>query len=72
MKNLFIIKHYHIDGFVEYDHLNFIPGLYSFSFLMEGEALVEAEGKSYYMNPGQLLLQQFLRGKTMQISLILI
>ena len=56
MKNLFIIKHYHIDGFVEYDHLNFIPGLYSFSFLMEGEALVEAEGKSYYMNPGQLLL----------------
>ena len=56
MKNQFLIKHYHVDGFVEYDRMNYKPGRYSFSFLMEGEGLVEVEGKNYLINPGQLLL----------------
>ena len=56
MKNQFLIKFYKVDGYVKYDHKNYRPGRMSFSFLMEGEALVEVEGKNYLLNPGQLLL----------------
>ena len=56
MKNQFLIKQYHVEGYVVYEHQNYKPGRYSFSFLMEGEALIEVEGKNFLMNPGQLLL----------------
>ena len=56
MKNQFLIKQYHIEGYVVYEHQNYKPGRYSFSFLMEGEALIGVEGKNFLMNPGQLLL----------------
>ena len=56
MKNQFLIKYYQVDGYVVYEHRNYRPGRISFSFLMEGEALVEVEGKNFLLNPGQLLL----------------
>ena len=56
MKNQFLIKFYKVDGYVKYDHKNYKPGRVSFSFLMEGEALVEVEGKHFLLNPGQFLL----------------
>ena len=56
MKNQFLIKFYHIDGHVEYQYRNYKPGRISFSFLMEGEALVEIDGNNYLLTPGQLLL----------------
>lgn len=56
MKNLFRIKLYHVEGYRVYNHMNYKPGRIGFSFMMEGEALVEVEGKNYLMNPGQLLL----------------
>lgn len=56
MKNQINIKYYQIDGYAEYNHKNYKLGRYSFSFLVEGEALLEVEGKSFLLNPGQLLL----------------
>ena len=56
MKNQFLIKYYKIDGHVEYEYKSYKPGRISFSFLTEGEALLEVEGKNYLLNPGQLLL----------------
>ena len=56
MKNLFRIKLYHVEGYRVYNQMNYKPGRIGYSFLMEGEALVEVEGKNYLMNPGQMLL----------------
>ncbi len=56
MKNQFLIKFYHIDGHVEYQYRKYKPGRISFSFLMEGEALVEVDGNNYLLTPGQMLL----------------
>ncbi len=56
MNNLFFIKRYKVDGHTEYNHKNYKQGNMSFSFLMEGEALLEVAGKNYLLNPGQLFL----------------
>ena len=56
MKNQLSIKYYQIDGYAEYNHKTYKMGRFSFSFLIEGEALLEVDGKSYLLNPGQLLL----------------
>lgn len=56
MKKLFSIKYYQIEGYAEYNHKQYKLGRFSFSFLMEGEALLEVENKSFLLNPGQLLL----------------
>jgi AraC-like DNA-binding protein len=56
MKNQFLIKLYHVEGYKVYEHKNYKPGRISFSFLMEGEALLEVNGKNFLLNPGQMLL----------------
>ena len=56
MKNQFLIKRYNVEGYRVYEHKKYKPGRISFSFLMEGEALLEVEGKNFLLNPGQFLL----------------
>ena len=56
MNNQFFIKRYQVDGYAEYNLQKYKQGIICFSFLMEGEALLEVSGKNYLLNPGQLFL----------------
>ena len=51
-----LVKSYHHVGHIKNPYEAFSLPIVSFTFLMEGEALVEVDNRSYYLSPGQFLL----------------
>lgn len=50
------IKPYHFAGHIQYPFDSFSLPIIPFSFVMEGEALVEVDNQNYYLSPGQILM----------------
>lgn len=50
------IKAYHHVGHIQNPYDSFSLPIIPFSFLLEGEALVEVDNQNYYLSPGQFLL----------------
>lgn len=56
MKNTFSIQPITVEGLHEYERIPRIYPFYAFAFIMEGEALVEIDGKNVLIGPGQLCI----------------
>ena len=51
-----LIKQFHVVGYEELPLQPYSLPIISFSFILDGEALIEVDGQSYYQSPGQFFL----------------